>query len=122
MTNNTKTIFIIDDDPSYSDLIADKLKSEGYHTIVARSGQEALDIVREGDKDFDLILLDLMMPKMDGVTFYYNFAKLYNNDTPVFILTNLSRTAYPADPQIKELITKTNISLDELVEKIKSCL
>jgi CheY-like chemotaxis protein len=122
MTNNTKTIFIIDDDPSYSNLIVDKLKNEGFQTVVAKSGQEALDIVREGEKDFDLILLDMMMPKMDGVTFYYNFAKLYNNDTPVIILTNLSRTAYPADPQIKELVTKTNISLDDLIQKIKSYL
>jgi two-component system, chemotaxis family, sensor kinase CheA len=119
MTDNTKTVFIIDDDPAYSDLIVDKLKKEGLHTIVARSGEEALDVVREGNEDFDLILLDLMMPKMDGITFYYNFAKLYNNEKPVIILTNLSRTAYPADPQIKELITKTNVSLDELMQKIK---
>ena len=59
-------ILIVDDEKEIRDLIEIYLKSEGYETVKAGDGEEALEALRE-DKDIDLIILDIMMPKMDGI-------------------------------------------------------
>ena len=57
------SILIVDDNPKY---LADALPMYGYDIEVAEDGLEALKILFEGNKHFDLILLDVMMPNMDG--------------------------------------------------------
>ncbi len=57
------SILIVDDNPKY---LADALPMYGYDIEVAEDGLEALKILFEGHKHFDLILLDVMMPNMDG--------------------------------------------------------
>lgn len=59
-----KTILIVDDEPRYLRLIEANLVTEGYMVLKATNGQEAVDIVAE--KHPDLVLLDLMMPILDG--------------------------------------------------------
>ena len=58
-------ILIVDDNPMNVDILQTRLASHGYETITAGDGEEALAIARE--KQPDLILLDIMMPKMDGM-------------------------------------------------------
>jgi DNA-binding response OmpR family regulator len=58
-------ILIVDDNPMNVDILQTRLASHGYETITANDGEEALAIARE--KQPDLILLDIMMPKMDGM-------------------------------------------------------
>jgi two-component system, chemotaxis family, chemotaxis protein CheY len=60
-------VLVVDDDPDILDAICDILESEGYRVSRARHGQEALQ--RVDDERPAIILLDLMMPVMDGVTF-----------------------------------------------------
>ena len=62
-----RTVLVVDDDPDILDAICDILETEGYGVRRARPGGEALDAVRRERPD--LILLDLMMPVMDGVAF-----------------------------------------------------
>jgi diguanylate cyclase (GGDEF)-like protein len=64
MTPHQATILIVDDEPRNRDLLEALLKPEGYITVTANSGEEALAMVAE--KPPDLILLDVMMPGMDG--------------------------------------------------------
>lgn len=59
------TICIADDDEAIRDLLAIYLKNEGYTLRFAKTGQEVLDLVRT--ETIDLVILDLMMPVMDGV-------------------------------------------------------
>jgi PleD family two-component response regulator len=59
-------ILIVDDEPDIAQLIADQFADEGYVTTVVGSGTEVLRIVRE--QQFDLILLDLLLPDIDGFT------------------------------------------------------
>ncbi|MEI7643950.1 MAG: response regulator [Chloroflexales bacterium] len=59
-------ILIVDDEPDIAQLIADQFADEGYLTTVVGSGTEVLRIVRE--QPFDLILLDLLLPDIDGFT------------------------------------------------------
>ncbi|MBU3108758.1 response regulator transcription factor [Clostridium gasigenes] len=58
-------ILIVDDEKEIRDLIEIYLKSEGYKTIKAENGEEALDILKT--EEVDLIVLDIMMPKLNGI-------------------------------------------------------
>ncbi len=65
MSVNKQKILIVDDEPDILELIEYNLKKEGYQVFTARNGQEA---VTEAKKNLpDLIVLDIMMPKMDGI-------------------------------------------------------
>ena len=60
-----KKILIVDDDPAILRLLSTNLKARGYEVLTASNGEESLELVQ---RDFvDLIILDIMMPKLDGV-------------------------------------------------------
>ncbi|MFC2160829.1 response regulator transcription factor [Acidobacteriota bacterium] len=80
----TKKIFIIEDDPGILLSLKDEFESEGYDVVTARDGEEGLEMVKTEKPD--LIILDVMMPKMDG----YEVCKKLRRDedsTPVIMLT-----------------------------------
>jgi len=60
----TTKIMVIDDDTAVTDLLSVLLKSNGFDVQVANNSNEGLNLVR--DEKFDLVILDLMMPEMDG--------------------------------------------------------
>jgi CheY-like chemotaxis protein len=64
-----KTILLVEDDPDVSDAIASCLEDHGYEIMVAANGREALERLRQVEGLPRLILLDLMMPVMDGWQF-----------------------------------------------------
>jgi len=76
-------ILIVDDKFSVTRLVSDYLKSKGYDTIEARDGKQALTEARINNPN--LILLDIMMPHMDGFEFMETFRK--ESNTPVILLT-----------------------------------
>ena len=59
------TILVVDDESRMRKLVKDFLSREGYKVLEAGDGIEAMDIFYE-NKDIDLVILDVMMPKMDG--------------------------------------------------------
>lgn len=63
---NKKTILIVDDEKPIVDILVYNLQKEGYNTIEANDGEEAIKIAFEQKPD--LILLDIMLPKVDGLT------------------------------------------------------
>jgi two-component system response regulator MprA len=65
---STKVILVVDDDPSIQDALQDALEDEGYVVVLAGNGAQALDKLRGGCVPH-AILLDYMMPVMDGPTF-----------------------------------------------------
>lgn len=66
MLSPLATILIVDDDPNSMQSLCDTLSDEGYRTTGSNSGEAALKLLH--DQQFDLLLTDLMMPNMDGVT------------------------------------------------------
>lgn len=64
MEKEKKSILIVDDEPDLRDALADMLDAEGYGVLVAKDGKEGLDTALAQKPD--LILLDVMMPNMDG--------------------------------------------------------
>lgn len=77
------TILVVDDKTNIRRLLQDYLVEQGYRVLVAENGREALYVAR-ADKP-DLVLLDIMMPEMDG----YEFMRVYRQEkaTPVILLT-----------------------------------
>ncbi len=78
-----KTILVVDDEKRLVSLVETYLKQEGYHVITAYNGREALNIARRQSPD--LIILDIMMPEMDGYEFIETFRRERN--TPIILLT-----------------------------------
>jgi len=124
MKEISKKILIAEDDSMLSNIVTEKLVKEGFAVIQAKDGKEALRLARTQNPD--LILLDILMPVMDGVTM---LKKLREENkfvaTPVILLTNVTY-----GPQIDEAIKhgvqdfmiKTNWKLDDVVQKIRQKL
>ena len=83
MVKDAKTILIVDDEQPIVDILVYNLKKEGYNTIEASDGMTAVDIAL--DKKPDLILLDIMLPKLDG----FSVCKRIKNslNVPIIMLT-----------------------------------
>lgn len=81
---NSVKILIADDEARMRKLVSDFLKKEGYQVIEAGNGKEALDIFFSGQK-FDMVILDVMMPEMDGWSVCREIRK--RSQVPTIILT-----------------------------------
>jgi len=82
-----KTILVVDDSRSVLAVIGTTLKVAGYNIIQASDGQEGLDVLTGGEQ-VDMIITDLNMPNMDGVTFIQEIKKLADYaSTPICMLT-----------------------------------
>ena len=79
----TKTILVVDDEKRLVSLVESYLTQEGYRVATAYSGKEALTVARREKPD--LIILDVMMPEMDGYAFMH--AHRAEQDTPIILLT-----------------------------------
>ena len=64
-----KLILIVDDDQGIRDALSELFEMEGYGVKVASNGEEGLAVLRAMDPEPDLVLLDLMMPSVDGLEF-----------------------------------------------------
>ena len=78
-----KTILVVDDTASVRTLLQDYLTQQGYRVITAANGQDAIYEARRSNPD--AILLDIMMPKMDGFEFLRQYRK--GKQTPVIVIT-----------------------------------
>ena len=67
-TSSEETILLVEDEIHVRKFLSDALRSVGYKVIVAVDGQEAVDKYRENPAGVDLVLMDIMMPRKDGVT------------------------------------------------------
>lgn len=62
-------VLVVEDDDGLRETLAEAFADDGYEVVTARNGVEALEHVRQTSAPLDLVLLDLMMPVMDGGTF-----------------------------------------------------
>lgn len=80
---NRKTVLIVDDEKPIVDILEYNLKKEGYNTLIANDGMEAVNIALEQKPN--IILLDIMLPKMDGLTVCKKVRTALN--IPIIMLT-----------------------------------
>ncbi|MFN8464704.1 MAG: response regulator transcription factor [Caldilineaceae bacterium] len=81
------TVLVVDDEDALCTLLQISLQRQGYRVVIGHNGREALDIV--ANRKVDLVLLDVMMPEMDGFTTCIELRK--RTDVPVVLLTALNR-------------------------------
>ena|SRR3989338_4893012 len=114
----SKKILVIDDDPTSNTLVGFLLKSNGYDVTVAADGQEALK--KAGENRPDLIVLDVVMPKMDGYTFLRKLKSLLSlNIPPVIMLTSKDQMEETFKMEgVKDYLVKP-LNTDKLLKKIK---
>lgn len=77
------TILVVDDDPEIRDVIHVYLRNEGYDVIEAADGLEAVDMIQSSS--IQLVILDVMMPRMDGITACMKIRGISN--TPIIMLS-----------------------------------
>lgn len=117
---NKKSIMIVEDDIFVSDIYQVKIHAEGLEAIVAMNGMEAIKHLEDGAKP-DLILLDIVMPYMDGMEV---LRRLKANDEwkeiPVILLTNLSDKSQVDEclgMGAKDYIIKSHFTPSEVMAK-----
>lgn len=129
MNNDTPTptsaqkIVIAEDNPSLADIYKSRLEILGYQCTIAGDGEEALTIIEQQKPD--LVLLDLMMPRIAGDEVLRRMrASEWGKTTKVFIISNLNEEDAPVgirDLGIEGYAVKVNLSnddIDNIVNKI----
>ena len=107
-SDNAFTILIVDDEEVNRQVITNQLQLEGYQVLVAHSGQEALTLLNQTTPN--LILLDLMMPKMNGFEVCSAIRKQYNRfELPILMLT--------ASHQVNDVVKAINIGANDYLYK-----
>ena len=120
--NNYKgTILVVDDEPDVLFFISKVFQPQGYHTITAGSGVEALKYLHDLTGRIDLVLLDLKMPEMGGVQVLKAIRRDYSN-MPVVVLTAYGEYKREVEEiGVEGFLTKP-YSLEELHRKVASVL
>jgi DNA-binding response OmpR family regulator len=114
------TILAADDDPQLLRLISRNLQLEGYDVLAASDGQQALELIE--NNSLDLVLLDVMMPKMDGFTVCYRVREF--SAVPIIIITARGQDQDKVrglDLGADDYLTKP-FSVDELLARVRAVL
>ena len=115
----TKRVLIVEDERPLSHALELKLQHEGFETTVADNGKTCLEAIES--KEFDVVLLDLMMPIMDGFQVLTQLGSKPNPPT-VFVLSNLSQ--HEDEERVlslgaKKFFIKSDTPLSVIVEEVK---
>src|SRR3990167_8714897 len=102
-----KNILIVEDDEDIRNLVSELLSLEGHQVSTAANGKLALDVL-QNKNDIELVVLDLMMPVMDGQTFIKAIRnqKDHNANIPIILLTASGKKAEEVRDSVQGLIKK----------------
>jgi DNA-binding response OmpR family regulator len=118
---NQRTILLVDDDTTLSDMYAERLRGAGYGVTIAHDGEKGL--AEATAKTPDLILLDIMMPKMNGIeTLKALKADPRTAAVPVVLLTALIQELDKVkgmNSGAQEYLVKSEVMPGELIERIE---
>jgi DNA-binding response OmpR family regulator len=119
-----KKILIVEDDKFLSDIYKEKFEGFKYNVLISENGKEALKVLKK--EDVDLILLDLVMPKMTGFNFLEVIRKKnIAEGVPVIVLTNLGQEEDKkkcASYGVCEYFVKVETTPEIILKKVKSLL
>ena len=115
-------ILVVEDDQILLRMLATTLVEHGFDVFEAKNGRDGL--TQAATEQPDLIVLDIDMPKMDGLAALKEF-RIENKHTPVIMLTNLNHPNMVADAAelgISEYLIKADWDIDDIVRKIEEKL
>lgn len=121
MANSDKKVLVVEDDKDYLEILKQGLTGNGFSVIFAQDGEEGLKMI-EKEKP-DLVISDILMPKMDGLTMIKKL-KEKGIKPQIIFLSNLRGEMPVAEGIIeeKDYIIKANIHINDLVLRIKEKL
>lgn len=123
MTNESFSLLIVDDNAMNRDMLARRLEREGYRITTAAGGEEALKLVLE--QDFDLVLLDILMPDIDGYKVLEHLkADARTREIPVVMLTavhEMDSVVRCFEMGVEDYLTKP-FNIPFVKSRISSCL
>ena|SRR5258708_3819707 len=119
------SILLVEDDTTLLNMYKVKFQIEGFELLTARDGVEGLDIALK--KHPDVILLDILMPRMNGLEMLKLVrADAWGKDVPVIILTNLETTDQVlkgiVEDQPSYYLLKANVTPETVVEKVEEVI
>lgn len=121
---NNKKILIVEDDHALRAALRDKLARERFSVLEAKDGEEGLKVAL--DEQPDLILSDIVMPKMDGLTMISRLREdAWGKTAHVIMLTNLSdgeSVSASLENAAFDYLVKSDWKLEDIVEKIRNQL
>ncbi len=119
-----KTILIVEDDKLIREGLARTLKEKGFTTLLAVNGKEGLQVAQEND--IDLVVTDVIMPEVDGLTMLAELRKTTKGQTiPAIILTNDEQTDSlnkAMQAGVTAYLSKATLDADTMAEQITSML
>ena len=119
-----KSVLIVDDDPMFREVVRMRLKAAGYQTYAAAGAEAGWELVKAHRPD--VVLLDLIMPEADGVSFLRRLrADPALAPTPVIVVSGLSFMALTKAAEqlgIQSQLIKSRFTLTELVQRVTSLL
>lgn len=125
MASDQKHILIVEDEKALSHALDVKLRGEGFNVTIAEDGEEALREIKGGQ--FDLVLLDIIMPRMDGFTLLEMFKEAGSRwkTVPVLVLSNLGQKE-EVDRAMElgatDFLVKANSPFPKIIKTINSIL
>jgi DNA-binding response OmpR family regulator len=120
--NSVHGVLVVEDDPAIRRLVTMVLQRQGYRTETASDGMEA--VVKLGVSDYDVIVLDLMMPNLDGFTFLNRLAESQPDRLRSVIVTSAASPNVIRDRmkgQAYQVLPKP-FDIHELVAAVRSCI
>ncbi|MDO8517737.1 MAG: response regulator [bacterium] len=117
-----KKILLAEDEKALATVLNLKLKSAGYETHIVYNGEDALQALKDGT--YDLMLIDIMMPRRDGFSVLDELKK-QGNKMPVFAMSNLSQDediARIKSTGVKDYIIKADTSPAEILARVTKFL
>lgn len=124
MAKTTPTVLIVEDEPFLMKILVDKLSLEKFPLLSGANGEEGLKLALE--KHPDIILLDILMPRMNGIEMLTELRKdAWGKKVPVIMLTNLNDPDHISQAKAlnaKDFIVKADWKLSELVVKMRKYL
>jgi CheY-like chemotaxis protein len=118
------TILVVDDDPGVRTVVSFVLEREGYGVLACANGREAVDAVAEHGHRIDAVLLDVMMPVMDGHEALPAMRHL-RPDLPVVLFSGFDRNEvadHLRDPQAYTSFVPKPFRNDELVAELRRAI
>jgi len=119
-----KKILIVEDDLPILGVLVEMFEREKFEVLKARDGEKGLNMAIK--KKPDLILLDIVMPKMDGVTVLQKLREdKWGKDVPIILLTNLisaEKASEAAQSGVRDYLVKTDWKLEDVVKKVRQKL
>ncbi len=124
MNKINKKILVVEDEQAYQRALVDKLAIHGYEVFGANNGEEGLE--KAFSMHPDLILVDVQMPKMDGIEMAKKIREdQWGKNVHIIVLTNFSdmdKLQQAMENNIFQFIIKTDIKIEDLLAKVEEAL